>query len=166
MRTRLPALVGLVITLALPAGAQQMKCDGPQDVCQAIADLSKKYDEAFSKQDVAGIAALYTPDSVLVVEAPIIRGQDAIQKFYAGLAKAGQMGKHSHEIDQVHVQGSTAWAVGSWQVNPSSGGPPVHGNWGAAYASEGGTWKIRMLTANLIETPPGQPAAETRVRAE
>ena len=166
MRTRLPALVGLTISLALPAAAQQTKCDGPQDVCQAVADIGRKYDEAFSKQDAAGVAALYTPDAVLVAEAPIIHGQDAIQKFYAGLAKAGQMGKHSVEIDQVHVQGNTAWGVGSWQVNPSSGGPPVHGNWGAAYAPEGGTWKIRMLTANVIQTPPGQLAAGTRVRSD
>jgi uncharacterized protein (TIGR02246 family) len=166
MKARLPALVGLAISLALPAAAQQTKCDGPQDACQAVADLGRKYDEAFSKQDIAGLVALYTPDAVFVAEAPIIQGQDAIQKLYAGLAKAGQMGKHSVKADQAHFQGNTGWAVGSWQVNPSSGGAPVHGNWGAVYASEGGTWKIRMLTSNLIQTPPGQPAAGTRVRSD
>ena len=30
---------GLALTLALPATAQQMKCDGPQDACQQIADM-------------------------------------------------------------------------------------------------------------------------------
>ena len=164
MKARLPALVGLAISLALPAGAQQMKCDGPQDVCQQIADIAKKYDEASSKQDVAGVMALFTPDAVFVIEGPtpILDGRDAIEKWYAGMAKAGVFGRHDSKVEQVHVQGNTAWAVGSWSdTGPRNENHPVHGAWGDVFVPEGGTWKIRMGTANLIEPSPGQAAPST-----
>ena len=140
-----------------------MKCDGAQDACQQIADIARKYDEALNKRDAAAIAALYTPDAVLVTEGPTLQGPDAIEKSLAGAFKAGVIGKHATEIDQVHVQGNLAWAIGSWSdTGPSNGSHPMHGNWGGVIVPEGGNWKIRMLTVNTIETPPGQPAAGQR----
>ena len=63
MKTRLPALVGLVISLALPAAAQQTTCDGPQQACQAIEELGTKYVTDENNNNAAAIAALYTSDT-------------------------------------------------------------------------------------------------------
>ena len=170
MKSHMPPLVGLAIALALPAAAQQMKCDGPQDACQQLVDLARKYDEAASKRDVAGIMALFTPDVVLVYEGPILDGREAAEKFYADVFKGGGQGKHNTKTDQIHVQGNIAWAVGSWSdTGPSNGNRPVRGNWSAVdvLTSEGGAWKVRMLSASVIETPPGQAGAgQTRTRVD
>jgi uncharacterized protein (TIGR02246 family) len=168
MKSYMSPLVGLAITLALPAGAQQTKCDGPQEACQQIVDLFKKHNEASSKQDIAGIMALFTTDAVFVSEGSTLDGRDAIEKWHTEMAKAGAFGRHDSKVDQVHVQGNIAWAVGSWSdTGPSNGSHPVHGNWGDVFVLEGGTWKVRMLTANVIETPPGQAGAgQTRARSD
>ncbi|HJS85390.1 MAG TPA: SgcJ/EcaC family oxidoreductase [Acetobacteraceae bacterium] len=161
MRTRLPALVGFALTLALPAGAQQMNCDGPQDACQAIAELGNKYVSAENNNDAASIAALYTSDGVIVPEGPIISGRDAIEKFYSNIFKAVKVSNMAASAEQLHINGNLGWAVGSFvltQTGSNDAKRTEHGNYGAVYTGEGGTWKVRMLTVNLIETPPTQAA--------
>jgi hypothetical protein len=58
------ALVGLAISFALPALAQQKDTLDPQ--LRQVADaLSKKFDEAYDNNDAAAVAALFTEDAVL-----------------------------------------------------------------------------------------------------
>jgi uncharacterized protein (TIGR02246 family) len=170
MKARLPALVGLAFTLALPAAAQQMKCDGPQDACQALAELSNRYMTAIDKADAAAIAALYTPDGVIASEGPIVSGKDAIEKLYTNFWKdVKSISGSSASINEAQVRGNTAWGVGTWVVTENRSNntsQAVHGNWGAVYSNDGGSWKFRMLTFNVIEAPPGQPASGTRTRAD
>ena len=54
----LGALVGLVISFALPIFAQQKETVDPQTIEQLIA-FGKKYDEAENNNDAAALAALF-----------------------------------------------------------------------------------------------------------
>jgi ketosteroid isomerase-like protein len=170
MRSYMLPLVGLAITLALPAAAQQMKCDGPQDGCKQIAEIGNKYREARLNGDVAAMVALYTSDGVVVPEGPIVHGKDAIEKWYRDNDFKLKLSGFDPAIDQAQIQGKMGWALGSWSAitaGSSNAGQTIHGNWEAVYSSEEGPWKIRVLTFSVIETPPGQAGAgQTRARTD
>jgi len=58
MKIRLPlALVGLAISFALPAFAQQIETADPQ-LRQDLLALAKKVDDAWNNNDAAAVAAL------------------------------------------------------------------------------------------------------------
>jgi hypothetical protein len=57
------ALVGLAISFALPAFAQEKETVDPE-VRQQIEAVIVRFDEAFNRHDAAAIAALYTQDAV------------------------------------------------------------------------------------------------------
>jgi len=59
------ALVGLAISFALPAFAQEKETVDPQ-IRQQLDALAKKFDEASNKADAAALAALFTQDAVEV----------------------------------------------------------------------------------------------------
>jgi len=82
----LGALVGLVISFALPIFAQQKETVDPQIIEQLNAQ-SKKYDEAFNNGDAAAVAALFTEDAVLVTDTGPIYGREAIEKYQADVFK-------------------------------------------------------------------------------
>jgi hypothetical protein len=64
MKIRLMALIGLAISFALPAFAQQTSTPDPQ-ITEKIRAISKAYDEAVSNNDAAAVAALFTEDAFL-----------------------------------------------------------------------------------------------------
>jgi uncharacterized protein (TIGR02246 family) len=158
MKARLlVAMTGLLaISLAVPAAAQRpTTCEGPQDACQQIIQSFEQFVTAFNNQDVADAVVGFTEDAVLVGEGPTLFGKEAIRKNYSDGFKAGFTDNIS-PIDQVHVAGNIAWAVGAYSVTgpgPNNSTQKYHGNWGAVYVNDGGTWKVRMRTFNRIETP-------------
>lgn len=156
MRARLLVAIGLVTGFAIPVGAQ-LTCEGPQDSCRALVDLTAKYAAAINKNDAAGLAALYTSDAVIVGEAPIASGRESIEKTFGDLFKGGGWSNHTANVIQVHVIDDMAWRFGDW----SAMGPGAdhttqkyHGYWSTVNQREGGDWKIREETWNVIETPP------------
>jgi hypothetical protein len=52
-------------------------------------------------------------------------------------------------IGESRIMGDTAWAWGDWSV--ISSGKPLHGNWVTLFVHEGGAWKMRVDTYNVIE---------------
>lgn len=163
MKMRLLAIVGLAIGLVAPAVAQEKMgaCTGPQDACQAAEDLAKSYEAAFNRKDAAAVAALYTQDGVFVPEGPILSGREAITKATADAIKAGFSDLAIHTA-QAHVVGDMAWVVGDYsQTGPGQNQTTqrYRGNYGAVDVRDGGTWKIRMLTINMIENRPSQGTA-------
>ena len=156
MRASLLVSIGLVSIFAIPVGAQPI-CDGPQDTCRALVDLTAKYSAAFNKNDAVALAALYTSDAVIVGEAPIASGREAIEKSFAGLFKGGGVSNHMASVIQVHVIGDMAWRFGDWSwMGPGANHATqkYHGYWSTVNQREGGDWKIREETWNAIETPP------------
>jgi ketosteroid isomerase-like protein len=75
------ALVGLAISFAVPAFAQQKDTAASQIDEQIV----KKFDEAFNNGDAAAVAALYTEDAVQVTPQGPVFGREAIEKLFTGM---------------------------------------------------------------------------------
>ena len=156
------ALVGLAISFASPAFAQQKDTVDPQ-IAEQLTALSKKTDEANNNGDAAALAALYTEDAVLLTNTGPIYGREAIEKHYADLFQNVHFSKHLDKRDQSspHIIGTTgneAWSDGQWSLTYQvKGGDPVEltGYWLEIYSREGDTWKKRVDAWNV--TPASAP---------
>src|SRR6516165_5714851 len=71
------ALVGLAISVSLPAFAQQKRAADPQ-ICQQLDVLGQQYDAAFNNGDAAALAGTFTEDAVLVNDTGPVYGREAI----------------------------------------------------------------------------------------
>ena len=79
------ALVGLAISFALPASAQQQSAVDPE-TRQEIEAVGMQYVEAYNKHDAAAVAALCTQDAVRVADwsgGELRIGREAIEKGFA-----------------------------------------------------------------------------------
>ena len=146
-----------VLTIATPVSAQGVD----QGTRQQIERLAVTYAENFNKQDVAGIAGLYTNDGVLVSQGPRVvkTGPQEIEQSYQSAFKSG-MNHIEITLDQVSPFGSdAAISMGEYYLagQGQSGPIKVEGHWTAVDAREGGAWKIRLLT--VVPNPPPTPPA-------
>ena len=131
----------LMAVFAVPAAAADA------DLKQEVQKIATAYIENFNKQNAAGIAALYATGGLHVNAAGPTTD---IAKHYEGAFNAG----FNHEegtVDQVWPLGADM-ALGLGEVHltgKNQSGSPIDfaGRWTAVYVREGGTRKIRMLTA-------------------
>ena len=156
-------LVGLAISFALPAVAQQKDTLDPQ--LRQVADaLSKKFDEAYDNNDAAAVAALFTEDAVLVTTQGTIYGREAIEKHYADVFQKVHFSNHIAKPDQysphiIGTAGNEIWATGEWSltIKGQNFGPiEEKGYWTEIYVREGDAWKVRMQTWNVTPAPPAE----------
>lgn len=138
-----------IVALAAPAIAAD------EGLKQEIEKVGSAYAASFNKQDGAGIAALYAPGGVHVNPAG---PRSDIAQFYEGAFKAG----FDHEevtVDQVwQLSPDTALSIGQYKItgkNQSGAAMETGGIWTATDVRDGGTWKIRMLSA--MPKPPQPP---------
>jgi len=153
------ALIGLVISIALPALAETNTPD-PQQREQLLA-LAKKFEDAWNNNDATALAALFTKDAVLVDDTGPISGRDAIEKHYKDLFQNvhfsnnhttyGPECPHAICTDGKEMWENGAWSM-TWQVK---GGEPVNGKGfhSSIAVLEDGVWKKRMLTNNTTPAP-------------
>ena len=155
MKIRLPfALVGLAISFALPAFAQQTDKPDPQ-LRERLTAVIQKHADAFNKNDAAAAAACFTDDAVLVTDRGPINGREAIEKWYADLFKNVSFSDQIITIDpdSPHIfgtDGKVIWATGAWSstIKGENFGPtPIKGYW--SVVREGDDLKIRMLCSNI-----------------
>ena len=157
-------LVGLAISFAVPAFAQQKDTVDPQTIEQIDA-LAKKFDEAFDNGDAAALASLFTDDAVFVTPGGMMYGREAIEKYWVETFQQGHFSNHLNKADQYspHLIGTTGnevWRTGEWSFTlQGKSGDPINlkGFWSAINVREGDTWKTRLLTLNV--TPPPTSAA-------
>jgi uncharacterized protein (TIGR02246 family) len=148
------ALVGLAISFALPALAQQTNKPDPQSRERLIA-LIKKHEDAIDSNDAAAVAANFTEDAVNVEQGGTTFGREAIQKLWAERFQQVRFSNNRAPVDEdsPHVlgpDGKQMWATGSWSatIQGKDGGPKdIKGYW--SVIREGDDWKIRMLTSNV-----------------
>jgi uncharacterized protein (TIGR02246 family) len=171
------ALVGLAISFALPAFAQQKEPSLSEQDREQILAIGKKNDEGWSKSDAAALAALFTEDAVFVTPGGILSGREAIEKRYQNvfndLAKrlgTGASPESNHITNvtkpvELHpIDNDTVWGVGQWSQTipgPNNTVKEVHGNWGVVNVRVGDTWKTRMLTVNVAPTAPASTGTAT-----
>src|SRR5271165_1548814 len=155
MKTRLlGALVGLVISFALPTYAQQKDVPDPQTI-QKILAIGKADEEGHNNYDPAAIAALFTRDAIFVTTEGPITGRQTIQKWYTDLYQWWHPKDHIDKLDgPVHLIGTAGnemWATGEWsETGPGKNGEfiPIKGYWSCIYVREADDWKIRMCEFN------------------
>jgi ketosteroid isomerase-like protein len=124
-----------------------------------------KFDEAFNNNDAVALADLFTEDAVLVTDAGLVFGREAIEKHHTDLLQKYHFSDHIGKADQYspHITGQSGnemWATGEWSCNvrAESGGPiEAKGFWSAIYRREEDAWKKRMDIYNV--TPAPAPAA-------
>jgi ketosteroid isomerase-like protein len=138
----------LIAIFAVPAAAADA------DLKQEVQKISAAYAENFNKQNFAGIAALYASGGMHVNPAgPTTdiakRNEDGFKFGFNHL---------DITVDQVSPLGADmALGLGEYQLTgkKKSGEPlDVTGRWTAVYVLEGGTRKIRMVTAFPKAPPP------------
>ena len=148
---RVPYALVLIATLATPATAVA----ADENLKQVVEKLAAAYADNIAKQNPAGIAALYAKDGVLVINTG---PQTDIAKAYEGTFKAG-FNHDEIKVDTVSPLGTDALiATGEFRLTGKgeSGPLEINGLWTAIDVREGGTWKVRMLTA-MPKAPPPAP---------
>jgi quercetin dioxygenase-like cupin family protein/ketosteroid isomerase-like protein len=167
----LHALVGLAISFAVPALAQQTNTPDPQ-LRQRLVALIKKHTDALDKNDAAAVAANFTEDGVLVTDRGSVFGREAIEKHYTEDFKQIHLSNNLAPIDEdsphiIGAAGNEMWATGSWSatIQGQNFGPqPIKGYWSVIRA--GDDWKILNLTFNTTPAPAaaGSPMAQDAMK--
>jgi uncharacterized protein (TIGR02246 family) len=142
MKTRLVALVGLAIGLAVPVLAQEENTVDPQ-VRQQVEAAQAKYDEAFNKNDAAAIAALFTQDAAEAGPEGIVVGQEALQKRYVSLFQNWYPTDHVNKVQEMYVIGNDLCAIVRWSVGGYKGDIVTFN------VRDGDTWKVRVAYFNV-----------------
>jgi uncharacterized protein (TIGR02246 family) len=154
----------LVAIAAISPTTSEASAQGvDQNTRQQIERIVAAYHEDWNNHDAAGIAGLYTKDGVLVTQAPKVvkTGQQEIEQTYKSAFNT--IPHHDPAtVDQISPLGTdTAMSVGEYHLTGQgqSGPTKIDGHWTGVYVREGGTWKIRLLTA-VPDLPPTPPAAK------
>jgi uncharacterized protein (TIGR02246 family) len=153
-------IVGAIAALSLTTPVSAQGVD--QTTRQQIEQIAAAYHENWNNHNAAGIAALYTKDGVLVTQAPKVvkTGQQEIEQNYKNAFDT--IPHHdSATVDELSPLGNdAAMSVGEYHfTGQGQNGPTkINGHWTAVYVREGGTWKIRLLTA-FPNPPPPAPTA-------
>src|ERR1700750_698283 len=124
MKIRLvAALVGLAISIALPALAQQKGTPDPELREQLLA-LAKKFEDAWNSNDATALAALFTVDAVLIEASGPVYGREAIEKHYKDLLQNVHFSNNhtmyndpsSNSPHAIGTDGDEMWENGEWST--------------------------------------------------
>jgi ketosteroid isomerase-like protein len=138
-------LSGLVIGTVMPAVGQDKNTVDPEVRQQIEAELAK-FDDAYYKNDAAGIADLFAPDAVEVWGwdkfSKVASGQQAIERRYrVHFPKPGDL---SPKLLQTHAIGDEICTISEFNHVITGGKGYVV----RIYVREGDTWKIRVAYVN------------------
>lgn len=121
---------------------------------QEVEKIAAAYTESFNKRDAAGIAALYASGGMHVTAAGPTTD---IAKRYEGAFKAGFNHNEITVTQVMPVGADTLVAMGEFHISgKNASGAPIEagGIWTSTDVREGGTWKIKMLSAFPKAPPP------------
>jgi ketosteroid isomerase-like protein len=152
------ALVGLAISFALPAFAQQTNKPDPQ-LREKLMAAIKKHGDAINSNDAAAVAANYTEDAVVVEQDGPTFGRKAIEKLWADRFQQVHFSDLVDTLDEdsphiIGTDGKQMWATGAWSATLQGkdwGPKKLKGFW--TVIREGDDWKILNLTNNLTPEP-------------
>jgi ketosteroid isomerase-like protein len=141
----------LITALVTPSFA----ADGDEKIKQEIEKLAAAFAAGYDKQDSAGIAALFVSGGVLINPGSV---HTDIAKYYEGGFKTG-FNHNEITVNRVWPLGAdTVLATGEFHATgKNESGAPLDnaGIWTATDVREGGTWKVKMLTA-FPKPPPAK----------
>lgn len=110
------------------------------------------WNSAFNSGNVDAVAALYTPDAVVLPSThAVVRGTSAIKDFWNGTISAGVKDHRIEMIDALSV-GEIAYATGKWSANASGEGGETQryeGTIVTIFRRQGdGSWRACLHTWN------------------
>jgi ketosteroid isomerase-like protein len=118
---------------------------------QQISETNRRFEDAMNRQDAAGAAqAVYTKDAcILPPGAAIVRGRDAIARFWT--QAAAQMGVRSVQLstEQLDISGDHAHEIG--RATLSAGGGEATAKYVVIWKKEDGQWKWHVDIWNMNE---------------
>ena len=126
---------------------------------QAIQEVNRRFIDAVERGDAAGLAALYTSDSVLLpAGAPMVRGPGEIEQAFRGMMGMG-VERIELRTEELSVQGDTAYEVGTATVTVRPPGQePIQdpGKYVVIWKRQGGNWRLHVDIFNSDTPPPQQ----------
>jgi uncharacterized protein (TIGR02246 family) len=149
--SRLDSLCAALIAAFIGCLAQPAHADG---VRSAIEAADAQFSAVAAKGDGAALAALYAADGQLLpAGSDVIRGRDAIQKFWQGALDSGIAGIGLRTVE-IFVQGPTVTEVGQYELSDKAGKILDHGKYIVIWRHEGGRWKLLrdMFSTNVPAT--------------
>ena len=124
------------------------------DVRTAIDAGNQTLMANFGRQDVAGMASLYTATgSVLPANSDILSGAEKVQAFWQGAFDMG-LKEAVLETIELEVHGDTAIETGHYTLKADGGAVADRGKYIVIWKNDGGTWKLHKDIWNT-----SQPAA-------
>ena len=116
-------LICIVVLLLLPLQASSVRAQNLADARSKIAAASRAFSDAYVAGDTAAIRVLYTDDAVLLPWERIVRGRDAIARYFAPGPQRTNLA-HSMTSDDLRISGDTAIDIGIWSNTWSIGEDP------------------------------------------
>ena len=160
------ALVGLASSFVLPTFAQQNAMVPDRQVIEQLGVLGQKYHEAYTNNDAAALAALYTWDAIIVTPQGPVYGRDAIQNWYEDQFEQWHLKNHVSKVDPdsfrlIGTAGDAVWLKGELREtfqDQKGSLIEVKSYWSNVRVREGDTWKIRLDTFNVTPPPAATPS--------
>jgi len=124
----------------------------------ALREKTAAFVKAFNAKDVPQVLDVYTENSVFMPpNQPIIRGKDALKRFYEDLIKSGASGLKI-DVAEVSGHGPLAYQSGTYEmdVKPSNG-PSDHDRGKYLFIARklNGQWRYEYMVWNSDLPPPG-----------
>ena len=115
-----------------------------EDVKSSIAATNQRFMDAFSRNDAADIAALYTEDAKLLPPgAPMMTGKQAVQSFWQA---AMDMGITDAKLETVELesQGNLASEIGRFTLTIQQESTKMEGKYVVVWKKEDEDWKLHF----------------------
>jgi uncharacterized protein (TIGR02246 family) len=149
--------VALLTLFVIVTAGRSLAADVTEaELMQAAIELGRQYDANYANKNPAAMAALYTPDGLLVSPSgPIVRGREALRIYYTKRFASGARG-HAIKVVEVHVQGNGGYCLAQFSVTvplASGGTHEVHGSIVTIYQRDPDGWHMRLVEPSVPEPP-------------
>jgi ketosteroid isomerase-like protein len=160
MKTRIGALFSIIAMLLITPLASAG--DSPEAMIAAAKEVDRRFTQAFSKGDLAGIMANYWNSPSLVFYPPDtmeIHGYDAVKQAYKGMCDNIKELKLELVDPQYMVAGDMVIGWGKWKMAlPGPDGKPaeMHGRYTEVLAKKAGKWVYIIDHPSMPLPAPGK----------
>jgi uncharacterized protein (TIGR02246 family) len=149
--------VALLTLFVIVTAGRSLAADVTEaELMQAAIELGRQYDANYANKNPAAMAALYTPDGLLVSPSgPIVRGREALRICYTKRFASGARG-HAIKVVEVHVPGNGGYGLAQFSVTvplASGGTHEVHGSIVTIYQRDPDGWHMRLVEPSVPEPP-------------
>ena len=112
----------------------------------AIAEMQKRFAEAYNQGDVDAMAAAFAENAVRVTPSGIFQGRDAIRRSFQ---EALKLGLHEYSVQRTvsRSEGTFVFDAGTWQAK--LGDRPFYGYYSATLIDDDGQPKILEETVTV-----------------